>query len=165
MAMTIKLLKLIKYNDILIYGVFLSLLPLLIKAQTNFINILVSSNYITLIINTYVLIVMYKTIHCVNQLKFQIITRVGLKKARQELHVNFSIYMMCHAIVLYMFLFILFGIQNVNYYLLIVLLSNTLIYLIEINFIVLQFNKKNNILYIIFPLAINFLYHYIFFVK
>lgn len=156
--------KLFKEKDFIIYGLCLIIFPFLVTVDANFINILLSSNYVTLIINVYFLVLMYKIIQSMNRIKLQTITRLGMKKTKLVIHIFASICTLAYSLSLYIYLFLIYGNSNYNTILLVLLLFNTFIYLLEVNIMFLQFNRKNNAIFIIIPITINFLFHYMLFV-
>ena len=162
-----KLFQLIKKYECVLFLFLLVLFPFLsrIKEDVQFIHIVLTSNYITLIINVYFLMMIYKKIKVINGLRYHLITRLGLKKVKTLLHVFVSLCTIIFCLILYLFLFAVYGCKDTNLVLIGLLIGNTIVYLIEANFVFLQFHKKTNILYIIIPMMINFAYHYILFIK
>lgn len=156
--------KLFKIRDFMIYGILLAFIPFLINAKVNFINVLLSSNYITLILNIYFLALMYKINKDINNIKNQMIVRLSLKKMKFIIHAFANICVLIYVLSLYFYLFLIYGNSNFDTILLVCLLLNTFIYFIEINIVFLQFNKKNNPVFIILPIIINFIFHYVLFV-
>ena len=65
--------------------------------------------------------------------------------------------------ILYGFLFLVYGISQMDINLLLMLVIYTFLFLFEISIIYLQFNRKSNILYIALPIIVNLAYHYMFF--
>jgi len=166
MYMTNKLFGLIKKYEFFILMFLILIMPLLIKLneKVNFIYILLTSNYITLIINVCYFVIMYKKIQIINCLKYYIISRMGLKTARKSIHLFASICTLIFSLTLYNFLLSIYGCNNTNIFLIVLLIINTILYLIETNFIFLQFNRKSNVLFVVIPIIINFVYHYVFFI-
>lgn len=133
------LLKLVKKQDTISLIILILLIPVVtrLNGSVNFIYILLTSNYITLILNIACLVLMYKKIMIMTTLLFLAI--------------------------LYGFLFLVYGISQMSIKLLLMLVIYTLLFLFEISIIYLQFNRKSNILYIALPIIINLVYHYMFF--
>ena len=166
MYMINKLFGLIKKYEYFVLVFLILMMPLLIKlnGEVNFIYILLTSNYITLIINVCYFVIMYKKIQVINCLRYYLIPRVGLKTAKKAIHLFATICTLIFTVILYSFLLALYGCNNTNILLIVLLIFNTILYLIETNFIFLQFNRKSNVLFIIIPIIINFVYHYVFFI-
>ncbi len=165
--MTNKFFKLFKKSDYLIIAFLLLIIPFLIRLneKVNFIYIILTSNYITLIVNTFYFVIMYKKIQIINCLKYYIISKIGLRTTKKMIHLFASICTLIFISTLYIFLLGVYGCSNLNLNLIILLIINTIMYLIETHFIFLQFNRKSNILFIIIPIIINIIYHYTFFVS
>lgn len=159
------LLKLIKKQDIIIIAILILLIPVVtrLNKKINFIYILLTSNYITLILNIACLVTMYKKVMIFNGINHTLITRMGYKNTKQIIYVFMVITTLCFLIILYSFLFLIYGFSHMSINLLIMLLIYTLLFLFEISIIYLQFNRKSNILYIALPIIINLAYHYMFF--
>ncbi len=161
-----KLFRLMKISELIIGVILIFMIPVLIRlnSKVNFIYIVLTSNYITLIINVYYFVIVYKKLQVINFIKYYLIQRWGLKKAKITIHIFVSIYTLLFSIVLYSFLFVIYGCHDTTALLLVLLMLNTVLYLIEINFIALQFNRKSNALFVVVPIIMNFVFHYLFFV-
>lgn len=159
------LLKLIKKQDTISLIILILLIPVVtrLNGRVNFIYILLTSNYITLILNIACLVLMYKKIMIINGINHTLITRKGYKNTKQTIYVFMVIITLCFLIILYGFLFLVYGISQMSINLLLMLVIYTLIFLFEISIIYLQFNRKSNILYIALPIIINLICHYMFF--
>ena len=166
MYMINKFWAIIKKYEYLILMFLILIMPLLIRLNedVNFIYILLTSHYITLIINVCYFVIMYKKIQVINCLRYYLISRVGLKTAKTAIHLFATMYTLIFTVILYSFLLAIYGCNNTNMLLIVLLIFNTILYLIETNFIFLQFNRKSNVLFIIIPIIINFVYHYVFFI-
>lgn len=158
------LLKLIKKQDTISLIVLILLIPVVtrLNKRVNFIYILLTSNYITLILNITYLVIMYKKVMIFNGLNNSLITRMGYKSTKQTIY-SFMIITLSLLIILYTFLFLVYGISQMSIKLLLMLVCYTFLYFFEISIIYLQFNRKSNILYIALPIIINLVYHYMFF--
>ena len=159
------LLKLIKKQDTISLIILILLIPVVtrLNGRVNFIYILLTSNYITLILNIACLVMMYKKIMIINGINHTLISRQGYKNTKQTIYVFMVIITLCFLIILYSFLFLIYGISHMSIKLLFLLVIYTLIFLFEISIIYLQFNRKSNILYIALPIIINLICHYMFF--
>lgn len=158
------LIKLIKKQDYITLIILILLIPVVTRLNNriNFIHILLTSNYITLILNIAYLVIMYKKVMIFNGINNNLITRKGYKNTKQTIYVFMMITLLFLAI-FYGFLFFVYGLSHMSIKLLLMLVSYTFLYLFEISIIYLQFNRKSNILYIALPIIINLVYHYIFF--
>lgn len=158
------LLKLIKKQDTISLIILILLIPVVtrLSKRVNFIYILLTSNYITLILNITYLVIMYKKVMIINGINHTLITRMGYKNTQQTTY-SFIIITLSFLIILYGFLFLVYGISQMSINLLLMLVICTFLYLFEISIIYLQFNRKSNILYIALTIIINLAYHYMFF--
>ena len=159
------LFKLIKKQDTISLIILILLIPIVtrLSKRVNFIYILFTSNYITLILNIACLVLIYKKIMIINGINHTLITRMGYKNTQQTTYSFMIIITLSFLIILYGFLFLIYGISHMNIKLLLMLVIYTFLYLFEISIIYLQFNRKSNILYIALPIIINLVCHYMFF--
>lgn len=159
------LLKLIKKQDTISLIVLILLIPVVtrLNKRVNFIYILLTSNYITLILNITYLVIMYKKVMIINGINHTLITRMGYKNTQQTTYSFMIIITLSLLIILYTFLFLVYGISQMSIKLLLMLVCYTFLYFLEISIIYLQFNRKSNNLYIALPIIINLVYHYMFF--
>ena len=159
------LFKLIKKQDTISLIILILLIPVVtrLSKRVDFIYILFTSNYITLILNIACLVLIYKKIMIINGINHTLITRMGYKNTQQTTYSFMIIITLSFLIILYGFLFLIYGISHMNIKLLLMLVIYTFLYLFEISIIYLQFNRKSNILYIALPIIINLAYHYMFF--
>lgn len=156
--------SLLKWKEFVIFGFFVICMPFLIYVNVHFVYILLFNNHVSLIINNYILIILYKKINSINLMKYPLITRLGNKESVKTVHLFISIITLIFVGILYVFGAIVYGVEGTNLYLIGLLLLNTCVYLIEANVVCLQFNRKSNVLFIIIPIIINLCFHYIFFV-
>lgn len=159
------LLKLIKKQDTISLIVLTLLLPVVTRLdrRVNFIYILLTSNYITLILNITYLVIMYKKVMIINGINHTLITRKGYKNTKHNIYAFMIMTTLLFLAILYGFLFFVYGLSHMSIKLLLMLVSYTFLYLFEISIIYLQFNRKSNILYIALPIIINLICHYMFF--
>ena len=158
------LLKLIKKQDTISLIILILLIPVVtrLSKRVNFIYILLTSNYITLILNITYLVIMYKKV-MINGINHTLITRKGYKNSKQNIYAFMIMATLLFLAILYGFLFLVYGISQMSINLLLMLVIYTFLFLFEISIIYLQFNRKSNILYIALPIIINLAYHYMFF--
>lgn len=159
------LLKLIKKQDTISLIILILLIPVVtrLSKRVNFIYILLTSNYITLILNIACLVLMYKKIMIINGINHTLILRQGYKNTKHNIYAFMIMTTLLFLAILYSFLFLVYGISQMSIKLLLMLVSYTLLFLFEISIIYLQFNRKSNILYIALSIIINLAYHYMFF--
>lgn len=159
------LLKLIKKQDFITLIIMILLIPVVtrLNKKVNFIYILFTSNYITLILNIACLVTMYKKVMVFNGINHTLISRQGYKNTKQNIYVFMIMTTLLFLAILYGFLFLVYGISHMSIKLLFMLVIYTLLFLFEISIIYLQFNRKSNILYIALPIIINLVCHYMFF--
>lgn len=159
------LLKLIKKQDTISLIILILLIPVVtrLSKRVNFIYILLTSNYVTLILNITYLVIMYKKVMVINGINHTLILRQGYKNTKQNIYAFMIMTTLLFLAILYGFLFLVYGISQMSIKLLLMLVIYTLLFLFEISIIYLQFNRKSNILYIALPIIINFAYHYMFF--
>ena len=159
------LLKLIKKQDTISLIILILLIPVVtrLNGRVNFIYILLTSNYITLILNIACLVLMYKKIMVINGINHTLISRQGYKNTKHNIYAFMTMTTLLFLAILYGFLFLVYGISQMSIKLLLMLVIYTLIFLFEISIIYLQFNRKSNILYIALPIIINLICHYMFF--
>lgn len=134
-----------------------------LSKRVNFIYILLTSNYITLILNIACLVLMYKKIMIINGINHTLITRKGYMNTKQNIYAFMIMTTLLFLAILYSFLFLVYGISQMSIKLLLMLVIYTFLFLFEISIIYLQFNRKSNILYIALPIIINLICHYMFF--
>lgn len=161
-----KFFDLIKKYEFILLILLILIMPLLIKinGKVNFIYILLTSHYITLIINVCYFVILYKKIKVINGLKYYLITRWGIKNTKKTIHLFATICTLNFLLILYVFLLGIYGCEKTTGLLIGLLIINTILYLIEANFIFLQFNRKSNVIFVVIPIIINFIYHYVFFI-
>ena len=159
------LLKLIKKQDTISLIILILLIPVVtrLNGRVNFIYILLTSNYITLILNIACLVLMYKKIMIINGINHTLITRKGYMNTKQNNYAFMIMTTLLFLAILYSFLFLVYGISQMSIKLLLMLVIYTFLFLFEISIIYLQFNRKSNILYIALPIIINLAYHDMFF--
>lgn len=159
------LLKLIKKQDTISLIILILLIPVVTRltGRVNFIYILLTSNYITLILNIACLVLMYKKIMIINGINHTLITRKGYKNTKHNIYAFMIMTTLLFLAILYGFLFLVYGISQMSINLLLMLVIYTSLFLFEISIIYLQFNRKSNILYIALPIIINLICHYMFF--
>lgn len=159
------LLKLIKKQDTISLIILILLIPVVtrLNGRVNFIYILLTSNYITLILNIACLVLMYKKIMIINGINHTLISRQGYMNTKQNIYAFMIMTTLLFLAILYSFLFLVYGISQMSIKLLLMLVIYTFLFLFEISIIYLQFNRKSNILYIALPIIIYLICHYMFF--
>lgn len=159
------LLKLIKKQDTISLIILILLIPVVtrLSKRVNFIYILLTSNYVTLILNITYLVIMYKKVMVINGINHTLILRQGYKNTKHNIYAFMILTTLLFLAILYGFLFLVYGISQMSIKRLLMLVIYTLLFLFEISIIYLQFNRKSNIFYIALPIIINLAYHYMFF--
>ena len=159
------LLKLNKKQATISLIILILLIPVVtrLNGRVNFIYILLTSNYITLILNIACLVLMYKKIMIINGINHTLISRQGYMNTKQNIYAFMIMTTLLFLAILYSFLFLVYGISQMSIKLLLMLVIYTFLFLFEISIIYLQFNRKSNILYIALPIIINLICHYMFF--
>lgn len=138
------LLKLIKKQDTISLIILILLIPVVtrLNGRVNFIYILLTSNYITLILNIACLVLMYKKIMIINGINHTLITRKGYKNTKHNIYAFMIMTTLLFLAILYGFLFLVYGISQMSINLLLMLVIYTSLFLFEISIIYLQFNRK-----------------------
>lgn len=159
------LLKLIKKQDTISLIILILLIPIVtrLSKRVNFIYIILTSNYTTLILNITYLVIMYKKVMIINGINHTLITRKGYKNTKHNIYAFMIMTTLLFLAIFYTFLFLIYGISHMSIKLLLMLVIYTFLYLFEISIIYLQFNRRSNILYIALPIIINLICHYMFF--
>lgn len=141
------LLKLVKKQDTISLIILILLIPVVtrLNGSVNFIYILLTSNYITLILNIACLVLMYKKIMIINGINHTLITRKGYKNTKHNIYAFMIMTTLLFLAILYGFLFLVYGISQMSIKLLLMLVIYTLLFLFEISIIYLQFNRKSRI--------------------
>ena len=127
------LLKLIKKQDTISLIVLILLIPVVTRLdrRVNFIYILLTSNYITLILNIACLVLMYKNIKIINGINHTLITRKGYKNTKHNIYAFMIMTTLLFLAILYTFLFLVYGLSHMSIKLLLMLVSYTFLYLFE----------------------------------
>ena len=119
------LLKLIKKQDTISLIILILLIPVVtrLNGRVNFIYILLTSNYITLILNIACLVLMYKKIMIINGINHTLITRKGYKNTKHNIYAFMIMATLLFLDILYGFLFLVYGISQMSIKLLLMLVS------------------------------------------
>ena len=131
------LLKLIKKQDTISLIILILLIPVVtrLNGRVNFIYILLTSNYITLILNIACLVLMYKKIMIINGINHTLITRKGYMNTKQNIYAFMIMTTLLFLAILYSFLFLVYGISQMSIKLLLMLVIYTFLFLFEISII------------------------------
>ena len=124
------LLKLIKKQDTISLIILIFLIPVVtrLSKRVNFTYILLTSNYITLILNITYLVIMYKKVMIFNGLNNSLITRMGYKSTKQTIYVFMMMSTLLFLAILYTFLFLIYGLSQMSIKFLLMLVSYTFLY-------------------------------------
>lgn len=122
------LLKLVKKQDTISLIILILLIPVVtrLNGSVNFIYILLTSNYITLILNIACLVLMYKKIMIINGINHTLITRKGYKNTKHNIYAFMIMTTLLFLAILYGFLFLVYGISQMSIKLLLMLVIYTL---------------------------------------
>lgn len=117
------LLKLIKKQDTISLIILILLIPVVtrLSKRVNFIYILLTSNYITLILNIACLVLMYKKIMIINGINHTLILRQGYKNTKHNIYAFMIMTTLLFLAILYGFLFLVYGISQMSIKLLLML--------------------------------------------
>jgi len=128
------LLKLIKKQDTISLIILILLIPVVtrLSKRVNFIYILLTSNYVTLILNITYLVIMYKKVMVINGINHTLILRQGYKNTKHNIYAFMIMTTLLFLAILYGFLFLVYGISQMSIKLLLMLVIYTLIFLFEI---------------------------------
>ena len=154
-----KYIKLIKIKEILIFIILICFQYPFLNKRIGFISVLKSGHYIGLIINNYILITIYRKMKIINHISPLLILRKDRNTIEKEITLSLIALTGMMVSILYILLICFYGILPINS----VLILITLLYFIEVMIIAFQFNKQANILYIMVPVIINLVFHYIIF--
>lgn len=150
-------------GKILIICMLFVITPLVTYNVTNVIGLFISSNYISTVLNLLYLVFAYTRTGMFEELSTYIIQRTG-KNKYNKIQFGFAFGSLAiYCILLYgssiLFFDIPIGYENMF---IVFLLVNTLVYMFEELIILLQVGSKKNILYLIIPILINFIFRYAF---
>ena len=125
------LLKLIKKQDTISLIILILLIPVVtrLSKRVNFIYILLTSNYITLILNIACLVLMYKKIMIINGINHTLILRQGYKNTKHNIYAFMIMTTLLFLAILYSFLFLVYGISQMSIKLLLMLVIHCYFYL------------------------------------
>ena len=126
------LLKLIKKQDTISLIILILLIPVVtrLNGRVKFIYILLTSNYITLILNIACLVLMYKKIMIINGINHTLITRKGYMNTKQNIYAFMIMTTLLFLAILYNFLFLVYGISQMSIKLLLMLVIYTFLFLL-----------------------------------
>ncbi|MGX8850943.1 hypothetical protein [Amedibacillus sp. YH-ame10] len=148
-------------SRILILLVLFALTPIATYGIDNMVGLFISSNYITTVLNVAYIIYAYSRTCLMEGISTNIIQRVKIEKY-YKLNVQLSILsLLVFCTLLYGSALMFFEVPR-GYESLIItfIILNTIVYIIEEVIILMQIGCKRNILYIILPLMINFVFRY-----
>lgn len=150
-------------GKILIIIMLFAITPIVTYNIDNVIGFFISSNYITTVLNIVYLIYAYTRTSMIEDISPYLIQRIN---RNQYNNLQFRIAygsLAIYCILLYGCSMIFFEIpQGYKTMFIYFLIINTLVYIIEEAIILLQIGNKKNILYLIIPLILNFVFRYAF---
>jgi len=158
-----KYLKLFNYSDYIILILSLIMIPIFLNNMT-FSEMILYANYITLVPNNIMLIILYKKIGILNKIKNFVICRKTNKVSMLICCLFCILVALIYLLIIYLSVaFIAHVSSNSEISIIFTILLNSILFVLESLIVSLQFNKKTNILFVIIPLIINMAFHYIFF--
>lgn len=154
--------KLLKSRDLFIFLPILLFLFLLVSPEDDFgyIELFVEGHYTTYFFNTYLFIFLYKLVSYLNVLDIYLFTRLNHKQTKRI--VLSFIFMVIISILLISYIagWLRYGVSSRSINLLNIFICLQVIYIISAYIIYLQFSRKKNFVFIILPIALNFIFHY-----
>lgn len=160
--MVTKYLKIFQKYELLYFMILFIPILLYVQIDINFILIQLTNNYITLILNNFYLLNTYKKIKVYNQMSHYMIIRNGYKKTVKDMYTLSLLISFVYYFTLSTLLLFIYGYKGIHLELILLFILGFIVCIIESLFVFLQFNRKTNIIYIIIPLCINLIFHYLF---
>lgn len=162
--MGIKLFKLYNKVDFMLLFSCSIMIPIFL-VDMSYTETLFNANYIALVCNNILLIILYKKIEVINKTKEFILCRKTTKKCRGSTSFFCMLTSVLYLIGLYMTVFLISRPIEIHEFVMLlkIIPLNTIVFVIETIIISLQFDRKTNIVFIILPLVINMCFHYFFF--
>lgn len=161
--MTRLYLKSMRLLEILLFLCPILLIPIMIGDKLNFEDTLKYTHYITLVPNTIFLIFSYIQYSKIQKMYALITTRITSFKVLWYSAQFAIINVLAYSLLLYGFICLsIHTVPTFTKSILLLISINTICYLMEQIIMLFQIDAKKNILYIILPVLINFLFHYAF---
>lgn len=127
--------------------------------QVDFVYIITSNHFIALFLNNTILIICFYEIRKLKQIYYPLCVRLK-KHTNLYIHTRITSYTLLMLGIQYVFVAALFGLHHTPWHL---LFAHTILLLLCVNITGLQFHHKSNILYILLPISLNIIEHYLIF--
>ncbi|MDD6513278.1 hypothetical protein [Sharpea azabuensis] len=127
--------------------------------QVDFVYIITSNHFIALFLNNTILIICFYEIRKLKQIYYPLCVRLK-KHTNLYIHTRITSYALLMLGIQYIFVAALFGLHHTPWHL---LFAHTILLLLCVNIIGLQFQHKSNLLYIFLPISLNLIEHYLIF--
>lgn len=127
--------------------------------QVDFVYIITSNHFIALFLNNTILIICFYEIRRLKQIYYPLCVRLK-KHTNLYIHTRITSYTLLMLGIQYIFVAALFGLHHTPWHL---LLTHTILLLLCANITGLQFHHKSNLLYILLPISLNLIEHYLIF--
>lgn len=127
--------------------------------QVDFVYIITSNHFIALFLNNTILIICFYEIRKLKQIYYPLCVRLK-KHTNLFIHTRITSYTLLMLGIQYVFVAALFGLHHTPWHL---LFAHTILLLLCVNITGLQFHHKSNILYILLPISLNLIEHYLIF--
>ena len=127
--------------------------------QVDFVYIITSNHFIALFLNNTILIICFYEIRKLKQIYYPLCVRLK-KHTNLYIHKRITSYTLIMLFIQYVFVATLFGLHHTPWHL---LLTHTILLLLCANITGLQFHHKSNLLYILLPISLNIIEHYLIF--
>ncbi|WP_033162111.1 hypothetical protein [Sharpea azabuensis] len=127
--------------------------------QVDFVYIITSNHFIALFLNNTILIICFHEIRKLKQIYYPLCVRLK-KHTNLYIHTRITSYTLLMLGIQYVFVAALFGLHHTPWHL---LFAHTILLLLCVNIIGLQFQHKSNLLYILLPISLNLIEHYLIF--
>lgn len=127
--------------------------------QVDFVYIITSNHFIALFLNNTILIICFYEIRKLKQIYYPLCVRLK-KHTNLYIHTRITSYTLLMLGIQYVFVAALFGLHHTTWHL---LFAHTFLLLLCVNITGLQFHHKSNLLYILLPISLNLIEHYLIF--
>ena len=117
------------------------------------------NHFIALFLNNTILIICFYEIRKLKQIYYPLCVRLK-KHTNLFIHTRITSYTLLMLGIQYVFVAALFGLHHTPWHL---LFAHTILLLLCVNIIGLQFHHKSNLLYILLPISLNLIEHYLIF--
>ena len=127
--------------------------------QVDFVYIITSNHFIALFLNNAILIICFYEIRRLKQIYYPLCVRLK-KHTILYIHKRITSYTLIMLFIQYAFVAALFGLHHTPWHLLFI---HTILLLLCANITGLQFHHKSNLVYILLPISLNLIEHYLIF--